>query len=59
MKTAVIVTKCVQIGIDTWRDVSRTKVFDETATLKKIQEWVHTIDKSASLSAVQFSDIDE
>ena len=59
MKTAVTVTTCVQIGIETWRDVCTTKVFDQNATLGDIDKWVRTIDKTIPLSAVKFGDIAE
>jgi hypothetical protein len=59
MKTAVTVTFCVQIGMETWRDVNTTKVFEETATLKEIIDWAKTIDKSASISVLKFGDIAE
>jgi len=59
MKTAVIVTTCVQIGIETYRDVCITKVFDENATLGEIDKWVKSIDKTTPLSAAKFGDIDE
>ena len=45
MKTAVTVTTCVQIGIETWRDVCTTKVFDENATLGEIDKWVKALIK--------------
>tara|TARA_R110002020_G_C15840951_1_gene735159 strand:+ start:417 stop:596 length:180 start_codon:yes stop_codon:yes gene_type:complete len=59
MKTAVTVTNCVQIGIETWRDVCTTKVFDENATLGEIDQWVKSIDKTLPLSGVKFGDIVE
>lgn len=48
MKIAVTVTTCHQIGIETWRDDHMTKVFDENSTLKEIDEWIKSVDKSAS-----------
>ena len=59
METAVTVTTCVQIGIETWRDVCTTKVFDENATLGDIDKWIRSLDKTMSLSGVKFGDIAE
>lgn len=59
MKTAVTVTTCVQIGIETWRDICTTMIFDENSTLGEIDEWVKSIDKTITLSAVKFGDIAE
>ncbi len=59
VKIAVTVTKCVQIGIETWKDVHVTKVFYEDATLKKIDEWILSVDKEGSLSSAKISDVVE
>lgn len=50
MKIAITVTQCRQIGIDTWKDLHTTKVFDEGATIKEINEWIQTIDKTWTIA---------
>lgn len=65
MKTAVTVTKCVQTGIDSYKDVKKTKVFDDDACLFSIKLWIHDTMESnipaseISLSTVEFSDVTE
>lgn len=58
METAVTVTTCVQIGIETWRDINRTKVFNETSTLGEIDAWIKSIDKTMSTSSVTISQVE-
>lgn len=59
MKIAVTVTNCQQIGIETYRDFHTTKVFEEIATLKEIDEWIKSIVKHASISDAIISTIAE
>lgn len=40
MKTAVTVINTVQTGMDNYKDLKETKVFDDSATLGEIKEWV-------------------
>lgn len=56
MKIAVTVTTCHQIGIETWQDYHKTKVFDETATVKQIEDWIKSIDKNSSFANTKISD---
>lgn len=46
MKIAVTVTKTEQISMDEYKDFYYTHVFDESATIKDINEWASTIDKN-------------
>lgn len=55
MKIAVTVTSCYQIGIETWQDVHKTKVFQENATVKEIDEWIKSIDNNADFSNAKIS----
>ena len=55
MKIAVTVTTCQQIGMETWQDFHTTKVFQENATLKEIDEWIKSIDKQANFSNAKIS----
>ena len=55
MKIAVTITTCGQIGIDTWKDFHTTKIFHEDATLKAINDWIKSIDKTSDFSSAKFS----
>ena len=55
MKIAVTVTSCYQIGIETWQDCHKTKVFKENSTIIDINEWIKSIDKSADFSTAKIS----
>lgn len=59
MKTAITVLTTKQIGIETWKDISTTKVFDSSATLQEIINWIKTIDKGANLSSCKISEVVE
>lgn len=58
MKIAVTITICAQIGIETWRDIHKTQIFDDTATISEIMAWVSTHDKTATFSSLQISDVE-
>lgn len=55
MKIAVTVTVCHQIGIETWQDYNTTKVFEESSTIKEIDEWIKSIDKQSSFANAKIS----
>jgi hypothetical protein len=63
MKTAVTIIQFVQTGMDNYKDVKETKVFDDNATLLEIKQWIHTKLKSKidvseiSLATADFSDV--
>lgn len=65
MKTAVTIIKFTQTGIDNYKDVKETKVFDDNATLLEIKQWIHSrkddkgkIEASEiSLATVDISDV--
>lgn len=40
MKTAVTVVKTEQISIDDYRDYKYTRVFDDSATILEIKQWM-------------------
>lgn len=46
MKTAVTIIYTKQVGMDEWKDIRLTKVFEDSATLLEIKEWIHSIYKS-------------
>jgi hypothetical protein len=58
MKISVTITTCYQIGIETWRNVNTTMVFEETTTVKEINDWLKSIDKNATLSSCLIGVID-
>lgn len=49
MNMAVTITKIERISMDEYKDVYYTKVFDDTATIKEINEWASSIDKKLTL----------
>lgn len=49
MEIAVTITKTQQISYDEFKDFHYTKIFDDTATLKEINEWTNTIDQSLEI----------
>jgi len=63
MKTAVTIIQFVQTGMDNYKDVKETKVFDDNTTLLEIKQWIHTKSKSKidiseiSLATADFSDV--
>ncbi len=59
-KVAVTVITCIQIGMDTWKDVGTTKVFDQNSSIGDILIWARTIGgKSASMSTIKITDVVE
>ena len=40
MKTAVTVINTVQVGIDEYRDLKATKIFDDDTTIGEIKDWI-------------------
>ncbi len=63
MKTAVRIIQFVQTGMDNYKDVKETKVFDDSTTLLEIKQWIHTKSKAKidvseiSLATADFSDV--
>ena len=63
MKTAITLIETVQTGMDSYKDVRTTKVFEDSATLLDIKHWVKSKAKSKiniediSLSCVDISDV--
>ena len=56
---AATVLTTQQIGIETWKDIRTTKVFTGDKTFDDVLEWAKTIDKSATISTIELSDIVE
>lgn len=65
MKTAVTVINTIQTGMDNYKDLKITKVFDDSATLQDIKEWAKASmkfkgdSKDISLGCLDFSDVTE
>ena len=55
MKIAVTVTVCHQVGMETWQDSHTTKVFEETSTIKEINDWIKSIDNNSSFAHAKIS----
>ena len=59
VKIAVTITYCTQIGMETWRDERKTKVFESTEIISEILRWAKTIDQTATIPVLKFSDVVE
>jgi hypothetical protein len=59
MKIAVTVTGCRQVGIDAYRDWHRTRVFDDTASIREMMAWAKATDERAVFSDLLFSEVDD
>lgn len=65
MKTAVTIITTEQISMDEWKDLRHTNVFDDSATLFDIKQWIKLKSKSTltvseiSLGVPIFSDVDD
>ena len=65
MKTAVTIITTNQIGIDEWKDIRHTKIFEDHDTLLDIKRWIKSKSKSTlivsdiSLSEPIFSDVED
>lgn len=63
MKTAVTLIETVQTGIDNYKDMRITKVFEDSATILEIKQWIKSKAKSKievediSLAVVDISDV--
>lgn len=63
MKTAVTLIETVQTGMDSYKDLRTTKVFEDNATLLDIKQWIKSKLKSKievediSLACVDISDV--
>lgn len=55
MKIAVTVTVCRQVGVDTWKDFHTTKIFEESSTIREIDDWIKSIDKNESFTSAKIS----
>ena len=64
MKTGITVINTHQVGMEEFKDVKTTKVFDDKSTLEEIKIWIHGATKSKkditdiSLASVDISDVD-
>ena len=65
MKTAVTVIQTIQTGMDNYKDLKKTKVFEDNTTLLEIKQWakeamnVKKIEvKDISLGCLDFSDVE-
>ena len=63
MKTAVTIIETVQTGMDSYKDLRTTKVFEDSTTLLEIKQWIKSKAKSKievediSLACVDISDV--
>ena len=66
MKTAVTIINTEQTGMDNYKDVFITKVFEDHNTLLEIKTWIKSVGKiksveaeDISLASVTISDVDK
>jgi len=63
MKTAVTVINTVQVGIDEYKDLKTTKIFDDDTTIGEIKDWIIKERKlklerdKIGISGTDFSDV--
>lgn len=63
MKTGVTLIDTVQTGMDNYKDLRTTKVFEDSATLLEIKQWIKSKSKlkieveDISLACVDISDV--
>ena len=65
MKTAVTVINPVQVGMDEYRNIKTTKIFNDFTTIGEIKDWIIKEQKlklernRIGLSGIDFSDVPE
>jgi len=59
MKIAVTVTDCVQVGIDTWKNVGKTRVFDSSDSIDSMIEWAKSLNKAFDFNSLQMTTVGE
>lgn len=66
MKTAITVIDTKQVGMEEYRDVRTTKVFDDSTTILEIKQWIKiklkltkTEVENIGFSGIDISDVDE
>lgn len=59
MKIAVTVTDCIQIGCETWQDITKTKIFDSSESFDTILTWAKKIRSDHVVSSLKFSEVEE
>jgi len=59
MKIAVTVTDYVQVGIDTWKNVGRTKIFDSSDSIDSMLEWAKALNKAFDFDSLQMTKAEE
>jgi len=61
MKTAITTINTGQIGMDEYKDIRITKIFEETATIKEVVDWANTTSKNAkwTMASLIISDVEE
>jgi len=57
MKIVATVTNCAQVGMDSFRDIHESRVFDENRSIKDILSWAETMTGKpvTNIGMIQFS----
>lgn len=59
MKISATITVCLQVGMDEWRDVNKTKVFHSSDSIDSMIAWAKTIDKNLDFHSIKLSEVVE
>jgi hypothetical protein len=61
MKTGITIIRTVQTGIDSYKDIRTTKIFNDDSTILEIKQWISNNSQMAiedvRISAVEISDM--
>lgn len=57
MRIVATISNCVQVGMDSFRDVHESRVFDESRTIREILSWAENMTGKpvTSINMIQFS----
>jgi hypothetical protein len=61
MKTGITIIRTVQTGMDSYKDIRTTKIFNDDCTILEIKQWISNNSQMAiedvRISAVEISDM--
>jgi hypothetical protein len=56
MKVAATIVHCKQVGMDTWRDIKKTKVFDSSQSIDDMIAWAKRENPANTFHDIEFSE---
>ena len=57
MKIAATISDCHQVGMDEWRDVNVTRVFDSSDSIDSMIAWAKTISQGHDFHSLKLSEV--